>query len=97
MKEISIRKVLGAGTRNLTLLLSKNLLIMITTAATIAIPVSLYIIEDVILNKFLYRTEIGLIETISGLVAVLLIGMLTVSWQLRTAAVQNPADLLREE
>lgn len=97
MKEISIRKVLGAGIRNLILLLSGSFLVMITIAAAIAIPATRYIVDDVILNEFLYRTEIGLMETLSGLVIVLLIGVLTVGWQVRTAAVQNPADLLRDE
>lgn len=97
MKEICIRKVLGAGIRNLSLLLSRTLFLVITIAATVAIPVSFYIVDDVILNDFLYRTEMGLMETLSGLVVVMLIGVLTVSWQVRQAAVQNPADLLRDE
>jgi ABC-type antimicrobial peptide transport system permease subunit len=97
MKEISIRKVLGAGIRNLMLLLSRSFLVMITIAALIAIPVTRYVVDDLILNKFLYRTEIGLMETLSGLFIVLLIGILTVGWQVRTAAVQNPTDLLRDE
>jgi hypothetical protein len=97
MKEISIRKVLGAGTRNLMLLLSRSFLAMIIIAAAVAIPVTLYIVEELILNKFLYRTEIGLMETFSGLATILLVGILTVGWQVRTAAVQNPADLLRDE
>lgn len=44
-----------------------------------------------------YRAEIGTFEMLSGLTIVLLIGILTVGWQVRTAAVQNPADLLRNE
>ena len=97
MKEICIRKVLGAGIRNLILLLSRSFLTMITLAAAIAIPVTLYIVDDLVLNEFLYRTETGILETVSGLVIVLLIGVFTVGWQVRTAAVQNPADLLRDE
>lgn len=97
MKEMCIRKVLGSGVRNLSLLLSRSLLLMITIAATIAIPVTFYIVDDLILNDFLYKAEIGLMETFSGLAIVLLIGVLTVGWQVRTAAFQNPADLLREE
>lgn len=97
IKEISIRKVLGAELNNLIMLLSRSFLVMIIIAAVIAIPVTRYIVDDVILNAFLYRTEIGLVETLSGLIIVLLIGVLTVGWQVRTAAVQNPADLLRNE
>jgi putative ABC transport system permease protein len=97
MKEISIRRVLGAGIMNLMMLLSRSFLVMITIAAVIAIPVTRYLVDNLILNSFLYKTEIGLLETFSGLVIVLIIGVLTVGWQVRTAAVQNPADLLRDE
>jgi putative ABC transport system permease protein len=97
MKEISIRKVLGAGVTNLMFLLSRSFLVMITIAAAIAIPVSVYIISDFILNKFLYKVERGFIETLSGFLVVLVIGVLTVGWQVRIAAIQNPADLLRDE
>ena len=97
MKEICVRKVLGAGVRSLTLLLSRSFLIMITIATVIAIPATYYIVDDMILSEFLYRSEIGFFEMISGLLIVLLIGVLTIGWQVRTAAVQNPADLIREE
>jgi predicted lysophospholipase L1 biosynthesis ABC-type transport system permease subunit len=97
MKEICVRRVLGAGVRSLTLLLSRNFLIMITIATAIAIPGTYYIVDDMVLSEFMYRSEIGFIEMFSGVIIVLLIGILTVGWQLRHAAVQNPADLLREE
>jgi ABC-type antimicrobial peptide transport system permease subunit len=97
MKEICIRKVLGAGVRSLVLLLSQSFLLMIIIAAATAIPVTYYIVDDLVLSEFLYRAEIGIIEIISGLIIVLVIGTLTVGWQVRHAAVQNPADLLRED
>jgi len=97
MKEICIRKVLGARIRNLMLLLSRGFLVMLTIGAVIAIPVTLYIVDDMILHEFLYKTEIGFMETLSGLVIVLIIGVITVGWQIREAAIQNPADLLRDE
>ncbi|MEM1407624.1 MAG: ABC transporter permease [Bacteroidota bacterium] len=97
MKEISIRKVLGAGINSLMLLLSRGFLIMIVLAAVMAIPGSLYIVNNMILSKFLYKAEMGLIETLSGFIIILLIGVLTVGWQVRTATTQNPAELLRNE
>jgi hypothetical protein len=97
MKEISIRKILGAEISNLMFLLSRDFLVMIAIAGAIAIPVSIYLIDDLILSDFLYRTDIGTLEIFSGLAIVLAIGILTVGWQVRTAAVQNPSDLLRDE
>lgn len=97
MKEISIRKVLGAGTHNLMLLLSRGFFWMLILAGLIAIPVGLYAAEEVVLADFTHRVEVGLVEALSGFVIVLLIGALTIGWQIREAAVQNPADLLRDE
>ncbi|MEO1097142.1 MAG: FtsX-like permease family protein [Bacteroidota bacterium] len=97
LKEVSIRKVLGAGISSLMLLLSRGFLGMIIVAAVIAVPAAIYIVDDFILNEFLYRTEIGLMEMLSGFMLVLFIGALTVGWQVRAAAAQNPAELLRNE
>ncbi len=97
MKEISIRKVLGASMKNLSLLLSRSFLVMIIVAGLIAIPVTRYIVDDLLLNDFLYRAKISALDMLSGLLIVLLIGVMTIGWQIREATIQNPADLLRDE
>ena len=78
MKEISIRNVLGARVRNLMLLLSRDFLVMIVLAGLVAIPVTLYIVENMVLNEFLYRAEIGPIEILSGFTIVMVISALTI-------------------
>ncbi|MCE7995449.1 MAG: FtsX-like permease family protein [Roseivirga sp.] len=97
MKEISIRKVLGAGVSHLMVLLSRSFLLLIVIAGLIAIPVTLYIVDSQVLNNFWQRAETGVFETVSGLLIVLLISILTIGWQIRQAAIKNPADLLRNE
>lgn len=97
MKEVCIRKVLGAEIRDLVLLLSRSFLVMTFVAAGIATPLALYIVNERILNSFLHRSGTGVVEIFSGFVVVLLIGVLTVGWQVRTAAAKNPTDLLRKE
>ncbi|MEQ9375308.1 MAG: ABC transporter permease [Imperialibacter sp.] len=97
MKEICIRKVLGAASGHLMLLLSKNFLVMLILAAIVAVPVTVYLVDHFILSEFLYRAEIGLVEILSGFALVLFAGLLTVGWQMRSAVVQNPADALRNE
>lgn len=97
LKEISIRKVLGARISHLLLLLSRSFFVMVIMAAVIAIPVTLYLVDNYILSQFLYKAEIGFVEMLSGFIIVLLIGVFTVSWQVRAAAVQNPTELLRNE
>lgn len=97
IKEISIRKVLGASNSNLLRLLSRGFLVMVIIAAALAIPITLYLVDDFILNQFSDRIEIGPLEVLSGFILVLLIGALTVGWQVRTAAIKNPAHVLRRE
>lgn len=97
IKEISIRKVLGANIGNLMVLLSRGFVIMIVVAGAIAIPVGYFVVDKYVLNSFNYRAETGVIELVSGFIAVLLIGALTITWQIKQAAMQNPADLLRSE
>ena len=97
MKEISIRKVLGAGVRSLMMLFSRAFLVMIAVAGLVAIPITLYIVDNMVLNEFLYRAQTGLIEALSGFAIVIVISALTIGWQIRAAATRNPADLLRNE
>ncbi len=97
MKEISIRKVLGAGITHLVLLLSRSFLLLIVIAGAIAIPVTLHIVDTQVLNSFWQRAETGVLEVASGLVIVLVISIITMSWQIGQAAIKNPSDLLRND
>ena len=97
MKEIGVRKVLGARIKDLIYLLSKNFLLLMILAAVIAIPVTLRIVERQILNTFWDRAPINLIEILSGFIVVLVVGGLTIGWQIRQAAMSNPINSLRSE
>lgn len=97
LKEISIRKVLGANIGDLMVLLSRNFLFLIIIAGLIAIPATWYIVDTQVLNNFWQRANSGLLEALSGLLSILAISILTVGWQIRQAATKNPADLLRND
>ncbi|OEK05387.1 hypothetical protein BFP71_18525 [Roseivirga misakiensis] len=96
-KEISIRKVLGAGIGNLAVLLSKNFVLLILLAALIAIPITLEIVERQVLNSFWDRAPISMMETLSGFFIVLLIGLFTIAIQVQKAARANPINSLGSE
>lgn len=96
-KEICIRKVLGAEVRNVLILVSARFVAMIIVAAIIAIPITHYVVDKKILSEFLYRTEIGVFEMLSGLITVLIVAVLSIGWQVRNVVIQNPADSLREQ
>ncbi len=97
LKEISIRKVLGADSRDLTLLLSRGFLMLIGLSALIAIPLSNYVVNEKVLSSFNYRAPTGIIDWLSGFLVVLFIGTLTIAWQIRQATTRAPSTLLRNE
>jgi putative ABC transport system permease protein len=96
VKEIGIRKVLGAGVSGIVLMLSKDFLKLVLIAAIIAIPVS-WIFMHKWLEGFAYRINInGWVFVFSALVAVI-IAMATIGLQVVKAAIANPVKSLRTE
>ncbi len=97
MKEISIRKVLGASTKNLIRLLSGGFAMMILIAGIVAIPVSLHVVNEYLLQSFFHRNAHGILELASGFLIVLVIAAMAVGTQIRQVSISRPTDLLRNE
>ena len=97
MKEISVRKVLGASLKGLMLLLSKGFVLIIVVSGLIAIPAAYWVVDKKLLPDFDYRAEIGALDLLSGFLLVLLLGLATIIWQVKMAANRNPTDVLRNE
>ena len=96
VKEIGIRKVLGASVPGLVNLLSKDFLRLVALAIIIATPLSWFFMNEW-LKDFAYRINIDWTVFIaSGLVAVF-IALLTVSVRAINAAIANPVKSLRTE
>ena len=95
-KEIGIRKVLGASVGGIVLMLSKQFTKWVVLANFIAWPVAYYFM-DRWLKNFAYRIDIGTWTFVLSGVLVLLIAIMTVSYQSIKAAVANPVDSLRYE
>lgn len=97
IKELTIRKVLGATVGNILILLSKNFAIIFLIAAGVAIPLSLYVYRTTMLEEVEFTKEIQFWEPGSGALAVMVIAMLTIGFQALKAAKSNPAESLRNE
>jgi putative ABC transport system permease protein len=96
IKEIGVRKVLGASVSNIVMLLSKDFIKLILVAFVIASPVAWYIMHNW-LNDFAYRINISWwIFFAAGLLAVF-IALATISFQAIKAAISNPVKSLRTE
>jgi putative ABC transport system permease protein len=96
VKEIGIRKVLGASVYEIVAMLSKNFTQWVVVANVVAWPVVWYAMNKWLQN-FAYRIEIGwwMFALAGGLA--LLIALLTVSTQALKAALANPVEALRYE
>jgi putative ABC transport system permease protein len=95
-KEIGIRKVSGAQTAELMIMLNKDFIRWVAVAFVVACPMAWYAMNRWLVN-FAYRTEISWwVFALSGLAA-LVIALLTVSWQTWRAATRNPVEALRYE
>lgn len=96
LKEIGVRKVLGASVENIVVLLSKDIIKPIGIAFLIALPLSWWSMNKW-LEDFAYRIDIQWwMFALAGLVA-MIIGLLTVSFQAIKAAIINPVRSLRSE
>lgn len=96
LKEISIRKVLGASSNGLFFLLIRNFMWLIGIAFIIGVPVGWYLMDEW-LAKFAYSPGIGVgVFLIAGGIMVT-IALLTVSYQAIRVATANPAETLAAE
>jgi putative ABC transport system permease protein len=96
IKEIGIRKVLGADVSTIVTLLSKDFLKLVLIAAIIAFPVAWYFMHKW-LQDFAYRINMPWwIFIIAGIIASI-IALFTISFQAIRAAIANPVKSLRTE
>jgi putative ABC transport system permease protein len=95
-REIGIRKVLGASVTQVAALLSKDFVKLVLIAFVIASPIAWWVL-DKWLQNFTYRISISWwVFALSGL-AVVLMALVTVSFQAIKAAIANPVKSLRTE
>jgi len=96
VKEIGVRKVLGASVLNLWQLLSKDFVILVLTSCVIAIPVAWYFMKQWLKN-YDYKTSIGADVFVLVVAMAVAITLVTVSFQAIKAAMANPVKSLRSE
>ncbi len=96
VKEIGIRKVLGASVQGITALLSRDFVRLVLIAVVVATPAAWWAMNKWLQN-YAYHIELQWWMFAGAGLAVLLIALMTVSWQAVRAAVANPVDSLRDE
>ncbi len=96
LKEIGIRKALGASAGNIVYLLTSRFLVLIMVASVVALPLSWFSMNSW-LNGFAYRIGLRWDLFLVPVVILILIALLTVSVQVVRGAATNPANVLRSE
>jgi len=95
-KEISVRKVLGAGAQQIVFLLTQDFVRLVMIAILLAIPVAWYLLHKW-LENFAYKVSIGWAVFVMAGAAAILVAVLTVGTEALRAATTPPAKGLRSE
>jgi len=95
-KEIGVRKAMGSSIASIYIVISREVIILVSISALIAWPL-IYYIAGKWLENFYYRISLGVFSFIAGLIIVLGIAILTISYRIMAAARVNPAQSLKYE
>ena len=96
VKEIGVRKVLGATVPNILSLFSKEFSALVVLAFGIAAPVA-YMTMNSWLSNFAYRIDIGVGTLLWGLLVTVVVAAATIGYRAIKAATVNPVEALRYE
>jgi len=96
IKEVGIRKVLGATSGSIVYLFSKEFIVLIGIAFTIATPLAWYFMHQW-LENYVYRITISWWSFATAGIAAIVIALATISFQAIKAAIANPVESLRSE
>jgi putative ABC transport system permease protein len=95
-KEIGIRKVMGAGSSSIIILLTKEITLLVVSSVLVAIPLSWYLVNKW-LENFAYKVEVGILPFALAIIIAILVAWLTMSVQAIKAALMNPVKSIKCE
>ncbi|MEO6405197.1 MAG: ABC transporter permease [Ferruginibacter sp.] len=96
LKEISVRKVMGADIKSITILLSRSFMKLVVIGLLIGIPLS-YLLGNIILQNFAYKITTLPLLIIAAVLIIALLGLITICSQTIKAALIIPVKSLRTE
>ncbi|HZY78401.1 MAG TPA: ABC transporter permease [Cyclobacteriaceae bacterium] len=97
VKEVGVRKVMGATSGTIAYILSKDFVKLMMIASAIAIPITWLFLEKIYFRVQTYSVPIGAFEIVTSLAILFVLGLATIFSQTLKAAAANPVDSLRHE
>jgi putative ABC transport system permease protein len=95
-KEIGVRKAMGSSVTGIYIVISREVIILVSVSALLAWPL-IYFLADKWLQNFYYRINLGAMSFVAGLTIALGIALLTISYRILRAARVNPSQSLKYE
>ncbi|HZY81330.1 MAG TPA: ABC transporter permease [Cyclobacteriaceae bacterium] len=96
IKEIGIRKVMGADSWQVVMVLSRSFLVLIAVAILVGAPLG-YQLGSMFLENYAYKIDISFTLLLSGVMVIVILGTITIASQTLRAASLNPVNSLRYE
>jgi putative ABC transport system permease protein len=96
IKEVGVRKVMGASVRDVVVLLSRSFMTLIIIAVVIGVPVSI-ILGNLFLELYAYKIEITPLLILGSISVIVILGLMVICSQTIKAATSNPVKSLRYE
>ncbi len=97
LREISIRKVLGASEGKLIFLLGRGFFILLGVSAAIALPLTYIFFDQIMLVQMGNHIPIEAFEMFAGVIGILILAGIMIGSQTFKVAKSNPADILKNE
>ena len=97
IKEVGVRKVMGASVSRLVLVLSADFMRLLLYASIITVPIAYFMFDKLFLSMQHFRANIGASEIIFSILVLFILGVITIMSQTIKAAMKNPVDSLRHE
>jgi putative ABC transport system permease protein len=97
IKEVSVRKVLGASEASLIYLLSKGFVSLLVGAAVLALPLTYWLFDKIVLSNVAYHAPVSLADFVICLAIFLAVSLLIICSRTFGVARTNPAHVLKSE
>lgn len=95
-KEIGVRKAMGSSVAGIYVVISREIIVLVSISALIAWPI-VYYVAGKWLQNFYYRINLGVFSFVAGLTIALGIALMTISYRILRTATINPAQSLKYE